>query len=132
MSPAAPFKPPFPPNPPPGAPKPAKTPAPQPKPEPKPPEEQKQKPKWRPPEFLPLLRKKPVTVHLIGGIEIAGILAGWNNYELVIGLDDGREILVFKHAITHIDTPPDWRQLPEKEPQEAEEPAPPEPTPAEG
>lgn len=129
-------RPPFPPNPPSWTPKPEKAKAPEPKPEPKPkPDpEKKEKPKTkRPPEFMPGLRGKPITVHLVGGVEVAGILLGWNNYELLIRPDGRPDVLVFKGAITHIDGPDGWWRLPEpKESEEGEEPKPLDSPPAEG
>jgi sRNA-binding regulator protein Hfq len=55
------------------------------------------------PQFIPKLRGKKITIHLIsGGQPVPGTLEGYNPYELLIKTVKG-ELVVFKHAIATIE-----------------------------
>lgn len=45
--------------------------------------------------------RPPLSIYLTGGIRIAGIMAGEDDYTLLI-VDHGRAMLVYKHAIAAI------------------------------
>jgi RNA chaperone Hfq len=66
-------------------------------------EEEKTTTKQGPPQFIPKLRGKKVTIRLIsGGQPITGIVEGYNPYEILIQTAKG-QLLVFKHAIATIE-----------------------------
>lgn len=59
--------------------------------------------KQGPPQFIPKLRGKKVTIRLIsGGQPVTGTLEGYNPYEILIQTVKG-PIVVFKHAIATIE-----------------------------
>ena len=59
--------------------------------------------KQGPPQFIPKLRGKKVTIRLVsGGQPITGTLEGYNPYEILIQTVKG-PVLVFKHAIATIE-----------------------------
>ena len=60
-------------------------------------------PKQTGPHFIPKLKGKKVVIRLVsGGQPIAGILEGYNPYEILIQMVKG-QVLVFKHAIAVIE-----------------------------
>jgi len=62
-------------------------------------EEEKTATKQGPPQFIPKLKGKRVTIRLIsGGQPITGTLERYNPYEILIQTAKG-QILVFKHSI---------------------------------
>ena len=59
--------------------------------------------KQGPPQFIPKLRGKKVTIRLVSvGQPITGIVDGYNAYEILIQTVKG-QVLVFKHAIATIE-----------------------------
>jgi host factor-I protein len=52
--------------------------------------------------FLNQMRKKkvPVTIYLMNGVKLRGIISSFDNF--VILLKDGKEQLIYKHAISTI------------------------------
>jgi len=59
--------------------------------------------KQGPPQFIPKLRGKKVTIRLVsGGQPITGTLEGYNPYEILIQTAKG-QLLIFKHAIAVIE-----------------------------
>ena len=75
--------------------------------------------------FLNQARKEnvPVTIHLMNGFQIKGMIRGFDQFTVVID-SMGRQQMVFKHAISTI-TPakPLGAQKPDAEPKKAEAPA---------
>ena len=75
--------------------------------------------------FLNQARKEnvPVTIHLMNGFQIKGMIRGFDQFTVVID-SMGRQQMVFKHAISTI-TPakPLGAQKPDVEPKKAEAPA---------
>jgi RNA chaperone Hfq len=56
-----------------------------------------------PPQFIPKLRGKKVTIRLVsGGQPVTGTLEGYNPYELLLQTAKS-ELVVFKHAIATIE-----------------------------
>lgn len=56
-----------------------------------------------PPQFIPKLRGKKVTIRLVsGGQPVTGTLEGYNPYELLIQTAKGG-LVVYKHAIATIE-----------------------------
>ena len=53
--------------------------------------------------FLNQVRKDatPVTIHLINGFQLRGLVRGFDNFTVVLE-DEGRQELVYKHAISTI------------------------------
>ncbi|MDO4540399.1 MAG: RNA chaperone Hfq [Syntrophomonadaceae bacterium] len=53
--------------------------------------------------FLNQVRKDkvPVTVYLVNGFQIKGVVTGFDNFTVVIELE-GRQQLVYKHAISTV------------------------------
>jgi len=53
--------------------------------------------------FLNGARKSlmPVTIHLVNGFQIKGIVKGFDNYVIVLD-SEGKQMLVYKHAVTTI------------------------------
>lgn len=53
--------------------------------------------------FLNSARKSKmlVTIHLVNGFQLKGIVNGFDNYVIVLD-SDGKQMLVYKHAVTTI------------------------------
>lgn len=53
--------------------------------------------------FLNLVRKEkaPVTVFLINGFQIKGIVKGFDNFTVIVEID-GKQQLIYKHAISNV------------------------------
>jgi host factor-I protein len=53
--------------------------------------------------FLNLVRKEkaPVTVFLINGFQIKGIVKGFDNFTVIVEID-GKQQLIYKHAISTV------------------------------
>lgn len=53
--------------------------------------------------FLNQVRKDatPVTIHLINGFQLRGLVRGFDNFTVVLE-DEGKQELVYKHAISTI------------------------------
>ena len=67
-------------------------------------EEEKTTTKQGPPQFIPKLRGKKVTIRLVsGGQPVTGTIEGYNPYEILLKTAKG-QLLVFKHAIATIET----------------------------
>lgn len=51
--------------------------------------------------FLNQVRKEniPVTIYLVNGFQLKGLIRGFDNFTIVID-SDGRQQLVYKHAIS--------------------------------
>ncbi len=68
--------------------------------------------------FLNQVRKDktPVTVFLVSGFQIRGLVTGFDNYTIVMECD-GKQELVYKHAISTIvlQTPINFMALSEQE-----------------
>jgi len=45
--------------------------------------------------------KMLVTIHLVNGFQLKGIVNGFDNYVIVLD-SDGKQMLVYKHAVTTI------------------------------
>jgi RNA chaperone Hfq len=67
---------------------------------------------FRQPNFIGRLKGKPVTIHLLNGTRIKGVVKGFNSYEIYINNFGGTlgevvedDVLVFKHAILYIESP---------------------------
>jgi RNA chaperone Hfq len=59
--------------------------------------------KQAPPQFIPKLKGKKVTIRLVsGGQPITGTMEGYNPYEILLQTTKG-QILIFKHAIATIE-----------------------------
>jgi RNA chaperone Hfq len=59
--------------------------------------------KQGPPQFIPKLKGKKVTIRLISGSQpVTGTIEGYNPYEILIQTVKG-QVLVFKHAIATIE-----------------------------
>ena len=69
-----------------------------------------ERPRARPPDFFGRLLHKPIVAKLAGAPSVSGELVAFSPYELVIRDSRGRDVLVFKHAVTAIDLPPGWRR----------------------
>lgn len=66
-------------------------------------EEEKTTTKQGPPQFIPKLRGKKVTIRLVsGGQPVTGTIEGYNPYEILLKTAKG-QLLVFKHAIAMIE-----------------------------
>lgn len=77
-------------------------------------EPQEGKPAQRRPlmEFWPRLHRKQVSIHLNGQPMISGEITAYGTYEVIVKLKNGKEVLIPKGAITSVDLPEGWRQLP--------------------
>lgn len=53
--------------------------------------------------FLNLVRKEkiPVTIYLVNGFQIKGVVKGFDNFTVIVELDQ-RQQLVYKHAISTV------------------------------
>lgn len=53
--------------------------------------------------MLNTLRKErtPITIHLMNGFQIRGIIRGYDNF-VVIAESDGKQMMLYKHAISTI------------------------------
>ncbi|MDO4562791.1 MAG: RNA chaperone Hfq [Clostridia bacterium] len=53
--------------------------------------------------FLNTVRKEkmPITIYLVNGFQIRGLVKGFDNYTVVVD-SEGRQQLVYKHAISTI------------------------------
>jgi RNA chaperone Hfq len=67
---------------------------------------------FRQPNFIGRLKGKPVTIHLLNGTKLKGVVKGFNSYEIYLNDFGGMlgevvedDILVFKHAISYIESP---------------------------
>ncbi|GEM_PF-791413 len=56
-----------------------------------------------PPTFLPDLLKRLITIRMIDGRPIKGVLEAYNNYELHLDLGQNKRLIVFKGAISSIE-----------------------------
>lgn len=45
--------------------------------------------------------KVPVTVHLVNGVPLKGVIRGFDNFVVLID-SDGRQMMVYKHAISTV------------------------------
>jgi len=45
--------------------------------------------------------KVPVTIHLVNGFQLKGIVKGFDNYVIVLETEE-KQMLVYKHAVTTI------------------------------
>lgn len=45
--------------------------------------------------------KMPVTIHLVNGFQLKGMVRGFDNYVIVLETDE-KQMLVYKHAVTTI------------------------------
>lgn len=45
--------------------------------------------------------KMQVTIHLINGFQLKGVVKGFDNFTVIID-SDGKQMLVYKHAITTV------------------------------
>jgi len=60
-------------------------------------------PKQTGPQFIPKLKDKKVTIHLVsGGQPVTGTIQGYNPYEILLQTTKG-QLLIFKHAIATIE-----------------------------
>ena len=57
----------------------------------------------RQPQFLPKLLNQKIMVRMFDGRPIQGILEGYNNYELKLGLGRDKKLILFKGAISSIE-----------------------------
>jgi sRNA-binding regulator protein Hfq len=70
---------------------------------------------FRQPNFIGRLKGKPVTIHLLDGTKIKGVVKGFNSYEIYLndisspccslGEVNEDDVLVFKHAVSYIESP---------------------------
>ena len=53
--------------------------------------------------FLNQLRKDyiPITIHLINGFQLRGIIKGFDNFVVILE-SDGKQMMIYKHAISTI------------------------------
>ena len=56
-----------------------------------------------PPQFLPKLKDKKITVRLMDGRPIIGILEAYNLYELLLNCNNNKKMLIFKGAISSVE-----------------------------
>jgi len=56
-----------------------------------------------PPQFLPKLLNQMIMVRMVDGRPIKGVLEGYNNYELKLGLGRDKKVILFKGAIASIE-----------------------------
>jgi len=56
-----------------------------------------------PPQFIPALRGRKVLCRMSDGRPLNAVLAGWNAYEILFDLGNGKKMLIFKHAISSIE-----------------------------
>ncbi|HII06355.1 MAG TPA: hypothetical protein HA349_03270 [Methanotrichaceae archaeon] len=54
-------------------------------------------------QFLPKLLKRTIVIRMMDGRPIKGVLEAYNNYELQLGLGQGKKLIVFKGAVSSID-----------------------------
>lgn len=47
---------------------------------------------------------EPIIVYLVNGIQLRGIVKGFDNFTLFLETQDGKVQLVYKHAVTTIQT----------------------------
>ncbi|WAM32635.1 RNA chaperone Hfq [Caldicellulosiruptor naganoensis] len=54
--------------------------------------------------FLNQLRKEKVnvTIFLLSGVQIKGIIKGFDNFTLVVETDNNKQLLIYKHAISSV------------------------------
>jgi len=54
--------------------------------------------------FLSQLRREnlPATVYLINGFQIKGLVRGFDNFTVILESIEGKQLLVYKHAISTI------------------------------
>ncbi|MGB9679736.1 MAG: RNA chaperone Hfq [Thermoanaerobacteraceae bacterium] len=54
--------------------------------------------------FLNQVRKEqvPVTIYLTNGVPLKGIVKGFDNYTIVLELEDKQQMLIFKSAVSSI------------------------------
>lgn len=45
--------------------------------------------------------KLPVTVHLVNGVPLKGVIRGFDNFVVLLDAD-GRQMMVYKHAISTV------------------------------
>lgn len=53
--------------------------------------------------FLNLLRKEsiPVTIYLINGVQLKGVVRGFDSFTVLLE-NDGRQLLIYKHALSTV------------------------------
>jgi host factor-I protein len=53
--------------------------------------------------FLNQLRKDyiPITIHLINGFQLRGIIKGFDNFVVILE-SDGKQMMIYKHAISTV------------------------------
>ena len=59
--------------------------------------------KKTPPQFIPALKGRKVLCRMVDGRPLNAVLGGWNAYELLFDLGNGKRMLIFKHAISSIE-----------------------------
>ncbi|WP_456471721.1 RNA chaperone Hfq [Methanocaldococcus sp.] len=57
----------------------------------------------QPKEFLPAIRGLEVKIYLRNGEEIKGEILSISTYEIIVKTKEGKDLLIFKHAIDFID-----------------------------
>ncbi len=70
---------------------------------------------FKQPNFIGRLKGKQVTIHLLNGTAIKGVVKGFNSYEIYLNEVNSPlfepaevnedDVLVFKHAISYIESP---------------------------
>ncbi|MDI3547598.1 MAG: host factor-I protein [Halanaerobiales bacterium] len=46
-------------------------------------------------------QKTPVTIYLVNGFQLNGIVTGFDNFTIIVR-DNGKDLMVYKHAISTI------------------------------
>ncbi|MDQ7792804.1 MAG: RNA chaperone Hfq [bacterium] len=71
--------------------------------------------------FLNQVRKDnvPVTVFLVNGVQLKGLVRGFDNFTVVLD-SDGRQQMVYKHAISTVQPTRPVSAAPETKPRPAE------------
>ena len=75
-----------------------------------------------PGHFLNQIRKEsvPVTIYLINGFQLRGVVRGFDNYTIIID-SDGKQQMVYKHAISTFTPARPVSLMPQEENQQKEE-----------
>lgn len=58
--------------------------------------------RFQPPNYIARLLHRTVTIHLVDGEKVEGVVDGFNNYEIRIKTDE-KDILLHKHAIVQME-----------------------------
>ncbi|MFA5430744.1 MAG: hypothetical protein WC329_06275 [Candidatus Omnitrophota bacterium] len=59
--------------------------------------------KQRGPQFIPRMLGQKVLCRMVDGRPLNAVLSGYNPYEIVFDLGNGKRMLIFKHAISSIE-----------------------------